>query len=98
MRTRLLALACLLPALPLLPPAPAAPQEGAPAPAAERPRYQGPLGLAVEHDGGKAHVALHRAGTVAEVDLRAGKVLREVAVGEGPSDVTRAGGALFVTC
>jgi DNA-binding beta-propeller fold protein YncE/cytochrome c peroxidase len=54
--------------------------------------------VAVDQDGGRAYVALHTAGAVAVVDLRAGKVLREVAVGKGPYDLALAGGSLFVTC
>src|SRR5262245_18066473 len=77
---------------------PWAPAESEPQPPPQGPRYKGPLGLAVDQEGRIAYVALHTAGAVAEVDLRSGKVLREVAVGRGPHDLARAGGTLFVTC
>jgi YVTN family beta-propeller protein len=60
--------------------------------------YKNPLGVVVDQDGRRAYVALHGAGTVAVVDLRAGKVLREVAVGKGPCDLALAPGSLFVAC
>ncbi len=90
----------LLPACPLalLLSLPWTPAESGPQPAAQRPHYKGPLGQVVDRDGQTAYVALYNAGTVAVVDLRAGKVLREVAVGAGPHDLTQAGEALFVTC
>jgi cytochrome c peroxidase len=56
-------------------------------PAAEPPRFKSPLGLAVDQTGQRAYVALHTAGTVAVVDLQAGKVVREIAVGPGPGFV-----------
>jgi YVTN family beta-propeller protein len=63
-----------------------------------RPVYKSPLGLAVDHAGKRAYVALHSAGTIAIVDLKAGKVLAEVPVGRGPYDLALAKGKLFVTC
>jgi DNA-binding beta-propeller fold protein YncE len=63
-----------------------------------RPAYRSPLGLAVNHDGTRAYVALHTAAAVAVVDLQAGKVLREIAVDPGPCDVTLAGNVAFVAC
>jgi DNA-binding beta-propeller fold protein YncE/mono/diheme cytochrome c family protein len=97
MARRLLRLACLLPLLLSLAPAPARPQAGAPQPPA-RPVYKSPLGLAVDSEGRRAYVALSAAGAVAVVDLRAGKVLREVPVGKGPCDLVLADGSLFVVC
>jgi YVTN family beta-propeller protein len=43
-------------------------------------------------------VALHTAGAVAVVDLKAGKVLKEIAVGKGPYDLALTKDALHVTC
>ncbi len=60
--------------------------------------FKSPLGMAVDANGSLAYVALHDAGSVAVVDLRAGKVLREIAVGAGPLDVAIAGDCLLVTC
>jgi YVTN family beta-propeller protein len=60
--------------------------------------YPGPLGLAVDGTGRRAYVALHDAGAVAVVDLKAGKVLRTIAVGKQPHDVALNGATLFVTC
>jgi YVTN family beta-propeller protein len=60
--------------------------------------FKNPLGLAVDADGQRALVALQGAGSVAVVDLRAGKVLREIAVGKGPHDVALHGRQLLVTC
>src|SRR5262245_43285574 len=92
MPRRLLVHACLpLLLLGALPP-PAQPRPG------DRPAFKGPLGLAVDADGRRAFVALHDAGAVAVVDLQAGRVLREVAVGRGPYDVAAVGDELFVTC
>jgi hypothetical protein len=93
MSRRLLPPVCLLGLLLAWRPSPALPE-----PPAGRPAYKSPLGVAVDADGSRAYVALHTAGAVAVVDLRAGKVLREVAVGNGPHDVALAGDALFVTC
>jgi YVTN family beta-propeller protein len=92
MARRLLCLACL-PALLSAALPPAEPQ--APAP---RPVYKNPLGLAVDRGGERAYVALQGAGSVAVVDLRAGKVLHEIPVGNGPCDVALSEGSLFVTC
>src|SRR5262249_38045148 len=60
--------------------------------------WKSPLGLAVTHDGRYAYVALHTADVVAVVDLAAGQVLHEVAVGRRPYDVGLHGDSLFVTC
>jgi YVTN family beta-propeller protein len=73
-------------------------EQGTPPPEVARPVFKSPLGLAVDRDGARAYVALHTAGTVAVVDLHAGKVLHEIAVGRGPRDVALAGDKLFVTC
>jgi YVTN family beta-propeller protein len=64
----------------------------------DRPPYKSPLGLAVDAAGKRAYVALHTAGSVAVVDLEAGKVLAEVPVGRGPYDVALAAGKVFITC
>src|SRR6266498_3708580 len=77
----------------LLPRVPAAPPVPPP-----RPPYKNPLGLAVDEKGERAYVALHTAGALAEVDLQAGKVLREVAVGKGPHGVAVQGDTAWVTC
>jgi mono/diheme cytochrome c family protein len=90
--TRSCLLAVLLALLLIGPPSPAKPGSEA------RPRYKSPLGLAVDQFGQKAYVALHGAGAVAVVDLRAGAVLREIAVDRGPYDLVLAAGSLFVTC
>jgi cytochrome c peroxidase len=58
--------------------------------------FKSPLGLAVDHRGERAYVALHTAGVLAEIDLGTGKVLRETAVGEQPEDVVRLQDAIFV--
>src|SRR5262249_51209358 len=63
-----------------------------------RPVYKSPLGLAVDHTGQRACVALQSAGAVAIVDLAAGKVLGEVAVGQGPCDLVLVEDELFVAC
>src|SRR5262249_14132195 len=60
--------------------------------------WKSPLGLAVTHDGRLAYVALHGADAVAVVDLVAGRVLREIAVGRQPHDVALHDDILFVTC
>jgi YVTN family beta-propeller protein len=52
-----------------------------------KPPYKSPLGLAVDRTGSRAYVALHTAGALAVVDLKAGKVLHEIAVGRKPTDV-----------
>jgi YVTN family beta-propeller protein len=67
-------------------------------PSANQLRFKSPLGLAVDPDGTRAYVALHTAGTVAVIDLKAGKPLKEIAVGGGPYDVALSGGDLYVTC
>jgi DNA-binding beta-propeller fold protein YncE/mono/diheme cytochrome c family protein len=98
MGPRLLRVACLLPLLLTLAPTPARPRATEPRPLPERPVYKSPLGVAVDQTGERAYVALSTAGKVAEVELRAGKVLREVAVGKGPCDLALRDGALFVVC
>lgn len=65
---------------------------------AKRPLHKSPLGLVVDEKGEKAYVALHAAGAVAEVDLKAGKVLREIPVGGGCYDLDRLGNTLYVSC
>jgi DNA-binding beta-propeller fold protein YncE len=60
--------------------------------------FKNPLGLAVDADGQRAYVALQAAGSVAVVDLREGKALREIAVGKTPCDVAMHGRHLFVSC
>jgi YVTN family beta-propeller protein len=64
----------------------------------KRPVFKSPLGLSVDQKGERAYVALHTTGTVAVVDLKASKVLKEIAVGKGPYDVAIGKGKLFVTC
>jgi YVTN family beta-propeller protein len=91
MSRRSFGLACLLPALLALAAPPAQPPAG-------RPVYKNPLGLAVDQIGLRAYVTLQGAGAVAVVDLRAGKVLREIPVGKGPCDLALAGRKLFVAC
>jgi YVTN family beta-propeller protein len=98
MPRRLLPVACLVMALLGWRPAAVQPQPTTPQASPHRPAYKSPLGVAVDQDGGRAYVALHTADAVAVVDLRAGKVLREVAVGKGPYDLALSGGNLFVTC
>jgi YVTN family beta-propeller protein len=63
-----------------------------------RPTYKSPLGVAVDEKGEKAYVALHTAGAVAVVDLKAGKLLHEIPVGRGPNDAAFLGKTLFVSC
>src|SRR5262249_16437616 len=63
-----------------------------------RPMYKNPLGLTVDHTGQRACVALQSAGAVAIVDLAAGKVVGEVAVGQGPCDLVLNEDELFVAC
>ncbi len=60
--------------------------------------YKSPLGLALTEDGSRAFVALNTTGTLAVVDLRQGRVIAEIAVGNRPNDVALAGDSLFVTC
>jgi DNA-binding beta-propeller fold protein YncE/mono/diheme cytochrome c family protein len=94
----LLGFVCLLlPLLSLVAPS-AGPQSRPVQPAAARPVYKSPLGLAVDREGRRAYVALQGAGAVAVVDLRAGKVLREIPVGKGACDLALSGRALFVAC
>jgi YVTN family beta-propeller protein len=95
MARRSLCIACLLPALLTLAARPQPQRAQSPA---GRPLYKNPLGLAVDQDGKHAYVALQGAGTVAVVDLRGGKVLREIPVGKGPFDLTLGGRSLFVAC
>jgi DNA-binding beta-propeller fold protein YncE len=64
----------------------------------DQPRYRTPLGLAVDAEGRRAYVALNAAGVLAVVDLRAGKVLREIPVGSGPYDVALGRDTIWVTC
>src|SRR5262249_20830881 len=78
-------------------PEPTRPQDAQPR-AHPRPVYKSPLGLAVDHTGQRACVALQTAGAVAIVDLAAGKVLGEVAVGQGPCDLVLVEDELFVAC
>ena len=61
-------------------------------------RYASPLAVAVDADGRYAYVALHGRGTVAHVDLQAGKVLGEVPVDAGPYDIAASADTLYVTC
>jgi YVTN family beta-propeller protein len=61
-------------------------------------RFKSPLGLVVDQKGERAYVALHTADAVAVVDLKGGKVVREIPVGKGPYDVALAGKTLYVTC
>jgi YVTN family beta-propeller protein len=63
-----------------------------------RPTYKSPLGVAVDEKGERAYVALYTAGTIAVVDLNAGKVLHEIPVGKGPNDAAFLGKTLFVSC
>ena len=63
-----------------------------------RPTYKSPLGLVVDEKGERAYVALHTAGAVAVVDLKAGKVLKEIHVGNGPFDLAIRNNTLVVTC
>jgi YVTN family beta-propeller protein len=65
---------------------------------APRQQYKSPLGLAVDEKGERAYVALPTAGSVGVVDLRAGKVLREIAVDENPSYVVLDGDNVHVRC
>lgn len=60
--------------------------------------FKSPLGLAVDADGRRAYVALQAAASVAVVDLREGKVLREIAVGKGPHDILLHERRLCVSC
>ena len=60
--------------------------------------HKSPLGLTIDHAGNRAYVALHTAAAVAEVDLKVGKVLREIPVDRGPFDVAQSGDSLFVSC
>jgi YVTN family beta-propeller protein len=73
----LLCCAALSPAFFLAPTTTAEP----PAAPKARPTYKSPLGVAVDEKGEKAYVALHTAGAVAVVDLKAGKVLKEIPPG-----------------
>ncbi len=98
MSRALLSTSALLPVILCLASGPARPRAPAGDPVAKRPAYKSPLGLAVDHGGRRAYVALRGAGTVAVVDLRAGQVLREIPVGAGPCDLALGGGALFVVC
>jgi YVTN family beta-propeller protein len=62
------------------------------------PRYQSPLGLAIDQTGERAYVGLHMADAVAVVDLRAGKVLKEIRTGKPPVQLVRIGSGTFVRC
>ncbi|HMC63853.1 MAG TPA: hypothetical protein VKI65_02840, partial [Gemmataceae bacterium] len=87
-----LAAAMLLASVVISQPIPPQPTLTAPSP------YKSPLGLAVDQSGQRAYVAIHSAGTVAVVDLQAGKVLSEISVGQGPYDLAVAADRLLVTC
>ena len=52
----------------------------------------------IEKLGGAGPFALHGRGTVAQVDLQAGKVLGEVPVDAGPYDIAASADTLYVTC
>ncbi len=61
-----------------------------------QPSYKSPLGLAVDQTGKLAVVALHSAGTAGIVDLKAGKLLAEVAVDPEPVEVALDAGSAYV--
>src|SRR5262245_47367305 len=69
------------------------------APGAEKTSpYKSPLGVAVDHAGHRAYVALHTAHEVAEIDLTTGAVLKLVSLGTAPDDVALATKQLWVFC
>jgi YVTN family beta-propeller protein len=79
------------------PPKPAFPPEtGRPA----APTYRSPLHLVLSVDGQRAFVANYTAALVSEIDVRARRVVREIAVCERPSQVRLAPDerSLFVSC
>src|SRR5437763_890653 len=57
-----------------------------------------PLAVLVDAKGETAYVALHGRAAVAVVDLKAGKILREIAVDAGPYDFAATEETLYVTC
>src|SRR5437016_3743945 len=53
----------------------------------ERPAYLNPLGVAVDHQGDFAYVALSGADSVAVVDLRERAVVRHIPTGRRPREI-----------
>ncbi|MGF1579165.1 MAG: cytochrome c peroxidase [Gemmataceae bacterium] len=60
--------------------------------------FKNPLGLFVDHDGVRAYVALSSGSSVAVVDLREGRIDREIVVGKGPRSLASVGNTLWVVC
>ena len=56
-----------------------------------------PAGLAVDPGRKTIWAALNMANTVAEIDMSSGRVLRKIAVGNGPYDVLCTGGKVYVS-
>jgi DNA-binding beta-propeller fold protein YncE len=62
------------------------------------PTFKSPLAVWVDDKGQLAYVALHTHNAVAVVDLAAGKVVREIAVDEGPVDLAVTNDTIYVVC
>jgi DNA-binding beta-propeller fold protein YncE/mono/diheme cytochrome c family protein len=60
--------------------------------------YPSPLAVVVDPKGETAFVALHGTNAVAVVDLKAGKVLKEIAVDAGPYDLAATADTVYVSC
>jgi YVTN family beta-propeller protein len=63
-----------------------------------RPRFKSPLGLAVDAEGRRAYVALHTADALAVVDLKTGRVLKEIPLGQQADEVFLGSENVYVTC
>jgi DNA-binding beta-propeller fold protein YncE len=61
-------------------------------------RYKSPLAVWVDQTGQLAYIVLFTQNAVAVVDLAAGKVLREIAVDNGPVDLAVSEDTLYVAC
>jgi YVTN family beta-propeller protein len=73
-----------------------------PRPAVQTPdkphQHANPLAVVVDARGETAFVALNGRASVAVVDLKAGKVLKEIAVDAGPYDLAATDDTVYVTC
>jgi hypothetical protein len=59
-------------------------------------QYLNPLAVAIDADGRRAYVALHRAAAVAEVDLESGVVVRRIPCGQHPRGIAYYQGSVCV--
>jgi YVTN family beta-propeller protein len=67
-------------------------------PLPHRIAHSNPLAIIVDAKGETAFVALHGANTVAVVDLKAGKVVQQIPVDDGPYDLAATAETVYVSC